>query len=144
VARTNITKRQIRFPISSANRDLLFNKLAEHDAALDSMSGDGTAASLEETVVAAGPLNPNILITNLSVTGTVAYTLAAGTKIGQRKLIRQVVAATSPSGTIAGTFKSGATTGTSLGIWDALTDTAEIFWNGTQWTVGASVGVAVT
>ena len=53
-----------------------------------------------EAVSAAGALSLETMTTELSVTGTVAYTLAAPTVAGQRKRVVCVLAATSPLGTL--------------------------------------------
>jgi hypothetical protein len=57
--------------------------------------------SLVESISAAGALTAlGIFITELSVDGTKAYTLAAPTFAGQRKLIRCVAATNTPLGTV--------------------------------------------
>lgn len=56
--------------------------------------------SLVEAVSAAGALSLNAYVTELTVSGTKAYTLAAPTFAGQRKLIRCVAATSSPAGTV--------------------------------------------
>ena len=56
--------------------------------------------SLVDSVSAAGALSLNTYTTELTVSGTKAYTLAAPTYAGQRKLIRCVSAASSPLGTV--------------------------------------------
>lgn len=53
-----------------------------------------------EAVSAAGALDPAFRITELTVSGTKAYTLAAPTVAGQRKRIVCVSAASSPLGTV--------------------------------------------
>jgi hypothetical protein len=65
----------------------------------------------------------------LSVTGTQAFTLANGTQVGQRKTLRQTVAASTPNGTVT-LVGNGFTT---LTGWDALNDSAELEWTGTAW-----------
>lgn len=64
----------------------LLADLNAHEA-VDALSADG-ACSLDK------------LITELSVTGTDAYTLAAPTRTGQRKIIRCVLAASTPAATL--------------------------------------------
>lgn len=58
MARTNITKRQLRFPLNDINRDLLFAKLKEHDSALDvldaNIGGTLTADAEGRAKIAAG------------------------------------------------------------------------------------------
>jgi len=53
-----------------------------------------------EAVSASGALNPEVPTTDLSVSGTKAYTLAAPTHIGQKKTVRCVAAAATPAGTL--------------------------------------------
>lgn len=57
-------------------------------------------SSLVEAISAAGALSLGIYATELTVSGTMAFTLAAPTYAGQRKLIRCVSAASSPLGTV--------------------------------------------
>jgi hypothetical protein len=66
--------------------DALLADLNAHEA-VDALSADG-ACSLDK------------LITEFAVTGTDAYTLAAPTRTGQRKIIRSVLAASSPAATL--------------------------------------------
>lgn len=60
----------------------------------------GIATVVTEETVTSGALSLNAPITYLSVTGTQAYTLAAGTYVGQVKTIECTVAATTPLGTL--------------------------------------------
>lgn len=53
-----------------------------------------------DAVSASGALDANKFVTELTVSGTKAYTLAAPTVAGQRKLIRCVSAASTPLGTL--------------------------------------------
>lgn len=53
-----------------------------------------------DAVSAAGALSTSVYLTELSVSGTKAYTLAAPSVAGQRKLIRCVSAASTPLGTV--------------------------------------------
>jgi len=60
VARTNLTDRNLRFPLSNKNRDALRDKLAEHDTALDALeggsglTGDLTLAAAKSLIFTAG------------------------------------------------------------------------------------------
>lgn len=58
-----------------------------------------SSASNSETVTS-GALSATVPATELSVTGTQAFTLAAPTAPGQRKLIQCMVAASTPAGTL--------------------------------------------
>lgn len=53
-----------------------------------------------ETISSAGALEPVFPTSYLSVDGTKAYTLAAGTRIGQRKLVQCVAGTNTPLGTL--------------------------------------------
>src|SRR5688572_14536168 len=102
MARTSLTRRNIR---RAGN---LYTKLAEVDDALDALMGDSSAAAATaEVVTAAGAVSVAVPHTDLSVTDTVAYTIASGTKIGQEKTIRCTVAGGSPAGTITGVYSNG-------------------------------------
>lgn len=56
--------------------------------------------SLVESLSAAGAISLNTFITELTISGPMAFTLAAPTFAGQRKLIRSVAAASSPAATV--------------------------------------------
>lgn len=56
--------------------------------------------SLVESVSAAGALSLNTYVTELTISATMAFTLAAPTFAGQRKLIRCVAATSTPLGTV--------------------------------------------
>lgn len=83
-----LTNNMIR-RLSNFRNDITTAMLADLNAheAVDALSADG-ACSL------------TVLVTELSVTGTDAYTLAAPTRPGQRKIIRCVLAASTPAATL--------------------------------------------
>jgi hypothetical protein len=137
-ARTKITIHQLRDP-NPATLAAVKAKLDEHDNALDAVC-DNTGS---EHVTAAGVVAADVFLTTLAVDGTMAFTLAAGTKIGQRKLIRCKSAANTPAGTVTGTFVNGATAATGL-LFNAAEDTAELVWNGTAWALGLVISVGVS
>lgn len=56
--------------------------------------------SLVESLSAAGAISLNTYVTELTVSGTMAFTLAAPTYVGQSKLIRCVSAASTPLATV--------------------------------------------
>lgn len=60
-----------------------------------------------EAVSAAGAVDPDVYLTELTVSGTKAYTLADGTYVGQRKAIECVSAASTPLGTVTIASMSG-------------------------------------
>lgn len=90
--------------------------------------------------VTAGALNPAIGLTLVSVTGTQAYTLADGTRVGQRKQFRCTVAASVPDGTLT---PSNFADGTSIDI-DAVNEAGELIWDGSNWRLTYIVGSTVT
>lgn len=138
-ARTNLTEREVRNHLNQGGRSSLRAKLNEHDAGLDAVTG--TAGS--ELVAANGALDPTIALTFLSIDGTKAYTLAAGTKVGQRKMIRCTAAINTPAGTVSGTFLNGAAAATSLAF-NAVDDVAQLVWNGTAWAISLVISVTIT
>lgn len=138
MARSHLTALQVRIPTKAANRDAIVAKLTDIDTALDAVMGDGVATPVE-TVSGAGAISIVKPFTLLSVTGTVAYTLANGTKKGQRKTIRCTVAASSPLGTVTPVSLSG---GTSL-LFNAVEDFIELVWNGTAWCIVKNNSVTV-
>jgi hypothetical protein len=137
MARSNLTQLQVRIPMKSQYRDLIFNKLKDHDSALDAVMGDGIA-SPEETVTV-GVIAPTKPLTLLSVDGTKAYSLADGTYKGQRKIIRCTVASNTPAGTITPAHLAD---GTTL-FFNAVEDMVELVWNGTAWRVVMNQSVTI-
>jgi hypothetical protein len=74
-------------------------RVANFDTATAAQLGPDTG-SLVDSVSAAGALDLTKYVTELTVSGTLAFTLAAPTYAGQRKVIRCVSAASSPLGTV--------------------------------------------
>lgn len=138
MARTALTSREVKAD-NQATRALLQAKLAEHDASLDAV--DDQVGN--EDLTSAGAINPAIHLTTLTIANTVAWTLAAGTKIGQRKMIRVKAVSGSPVGSVAGTFVNGATAATSIAL-NAAEDTVGLVWNGTAWAVSLAISVSIT
>lgn len=68
----------------------------------------------------------------LSIDGTKAFTLAAGTIVGQRKTIRAIIATNTPAGTITGTFKELNAAKTTAAF-NAVDDFIELEWDGAAW-----------
>lgn len=96
-------------------------------------------ASAIETVTE-GALSLHTRTSLISVTGTKAYTLAAGLYEGQRKSIRCTVAASDPDGTLTPVLFAD---GTSLDI-DAVGEAAEIEWHAASgWNLINLVGATV-
>ncbi len=102
-----------------------------------SLSRRGAYNAQIETVTS-GVISTTKRITLLSVTGTVAYTLANGTWIGQEKILVCSVAASTPIGTVTLTVLGG-TTITAFGV---VGESAQLIWTGTQW-LAFDLGVAV-
>lgn len=137
-ARTKLTAREIRAQ-NQATIATMKAKIDEHDVALDAVC-DNTGA---EDISAAGAVDPAVYLTTLTIANTVAYTLAAGTKIGQRKCIRVKAVSGSPAGTVSGTFVNGATAATSLAF-NAAEDTVQLVWNGSAWAIALAISVSIT
>jgi hypothetical protein len=97
---------------------------------------DALLAELGESeVVTSGALNLSKPIHDLSVTGTVAYTLAAGTTAGQRKRITCTVAADTPAGTLTITSPedtAGLVCATTW-LFNTVGQSIELVWTGTKW-----------
>lgn len=67
---------------------------------IDALTADLNAGASVDAVSAAGACSLTRIVTELTVSGTKAYTLAAPTYAGQKKIIRCVSAASSPLGTL--------------------------------------------
>jgi hypothetical protein len=93
-----------------------------------------------DAVSAAGAVSPNTDITELSITGTMAFTLAAGTRLGQRKVVVTVAAASTPVGTLTSASSHGWTTISALG---ALGRAIEFEWTANGWDICGGLGVTV-
>jgi hypothetical protein len=118
---------------------------------IDQLAAD--TGSLVDAVSAAGALSLTAYVTELTVSGTVAYTLAAPTFAGQRKRIVCVSAASTPLGTVtvsspddtAGFVCASAFTFTDVGQAIELQATSGLKWRATrvQRTGGAADAVVV-
>ncbi len=104
---------------------------------LTSLRRRGAYDAQVETVVS-GAISLAKRISKLSVTGTVAYTLANGIWIGQEKLLVCSVAASTPVGTVTLTVLGG-TTITAFGV---VGESSQLVWDGAQW-LACNLGVAV-
>lgn len=90
--------------------------------------------------VASGAISVLTRTSLISVTGTVAYTLADGLFEGQRKTLRCIVAASTPDGTITPATLAD---GTSLDM-DAVNESYELEWHATGgWRVVHLIGGAI-
>lgn len=106
MTRTNLTDAQFQIAadFDSATFAAIKAKVNEHDGALDYIGAPtgASGAASSEAISAAGALTPAVPLTELTVSGTKAYTLAAPTSlpVGFRKRIRCVSAASTPAGTL--------------------------------------------
>ncbi|MGH6692676.1 MAG: hypothetical protein ACREF4_18560, partial [Gammaproteobacteria bacterium] len=89
--------------------------------------------------VTSGALGLTSRTTFVSVTGTQAYTLAAGLYLGQRKSVRVTVAASTPDGTLTPAAVVGYV---SIDL-DAVNESVELEWTGTAWAVVSIVGATL-
>lgn len=116
--------------ITAANAEAAFAEIARVGQGLtEVVSADGAVSVVKEH-------------TNLSIDGTKAYTLAAGAKIGQRKVIACTSATNTPAGTITGTFVAAGVAKTTAAF-DATTDFLMLSWTGAAWNVEYNVGVTM-
>lgn len=138
MARTALTRREVKF--TGVGKAILV-KLAEYAAALDALMGDGLAAASVSEVVTTGAMALTCPHSDLSVDGTKTFTLAAGTKIGQRKGWRVTAATNTPNMTITGAFLLGGVAKTSIAhSTGTVGDAASFVWNGAAWVVTSSTG----
>jgi hypothetical protein len=127
MSRTNLTGRQCRLP------NKLVDKLTEHDATLDAVAGDSALAIAEQISTTGTAIAPTVPLTEIAISGTCTYALAAGTKGGQRKQTTVISAAATPNMTITGTFRLNGVAKTSIahtGGAAAVGDGVELIWDG--------------
>jgi hypothetical protein len=99
------------------------------------------AETATETVSSAGAVSPSCPLTYLDITGTTAYTLAAGIFKGQIKYVMVKAGASTPIGTVTPAAVSGFASVSALG---AVGDFAAFRWNGSAWELAACSGVTVS
>lgn len=92
-------------------------------------SAVGLAANVE--TVTSGALTVGIPTSFVSVTGSVAFTLADGEYVGQRKRIECTAAASTPSGTL--TINDAATGEPVAWIFNAVGQMIDLMWTPTGW-----------
>jgi hypothetical protein len=114
------------------------NHIATGQKALqDALSGvDATGASEREGVSAAGACDPMVPITELTVSGTKAYTLADGRFAGQKKRIVCVSAASTPLGTLTIATPEATVVGQKCGatfVFDTAGQALDLVWSATGW-----------
>lgn len=87
------------FPFNGFSQDMI-NHLLPGQRAYQDLLLDITGTYEKDAVSAAGACSLTTLITELTISGTKAYTLAAPTFAGQMKTVRCVSAASTPAGTL--------------------------------------------
>lgn len=104
-------------------------------------TASGFAAGGVDDIVL-GTTAPSVLTetTFVQTTGTKTGALGAGIYAGQRKRIIQSVAASSPIGTITGSFKTLAgAAATTLALGTAVATIADFVWDGTYWRATSAI-----
>lgn len=116
-------------------------KVGNFDAStITNLTADLNAGADVDAVSAAGALSLSRIFTELTVSGAVAYTLAAPTSVNQRKVIRCVSAASTPLGTVTitspdtttGFVCASAFTFTAVGQVVELMATSALKWRATR------------
>lgn len=106
----------------------------EHAASLDTIGAPTTGAPTETKTSGAATLTT--LLTRLSTTGTVAYSLADGTVDGQRHIFEEITAASTPQGTLTVATMDTAGGGVNATfVFNAVGQRLELVWNGSAWHV---------
>jgi len=109
----------------------------EELTALDTALAQAAEEGVATIVSGAIPLGTSTIA--MSVTGTVAYTLADGTRVGQKKDFICTVAASTPDGVLTpANFVDGATLG-----FNAVGESATLVWTAAGWLVTAINGATV-
>lgn len=88
-------------------------------------------ANLGRETVTSGALSLDILTSDLSVTGTQAFTLADGRFVGQRKIVSCSVAASTPLGTL--TINDAFGSESTVHVFTAVGQRLELEWTSTGW-----------
>lgn len=135
-SRVALTRHDL-YQIAEGPARKLATKLAEHDAALDAVSA---SAGQRETVTT-GVVAPLVGHTDITVSGTVPYTMAVGIKEGQLKTIRCTTAAATPAGTLTAAFSNAGVASASVAF-SATTFYLFLAWDATlaKWVVKYAVG----
>lgn len=106
--------------------------------------GDSVVASvggIDDIVLGTTAPSNSTSVTFVQTTGTKTGALAAGLFTGQSKRFVQSVAATSPVGTITGTFKTLAgAAATTLALGTAVAAIADFVWDGAAWRLDSTIG----
>lgn len=132
-ARTTVTRTQGGKALPTSYGEFLdpsrvqdvMDKLDEHDGALDRQE------PIEVLDTTATSLSVKCRRTNLTVSGTMAFTLPDGTVTGQEKIVECISAANTPLATLTVTTPAG--TEASTHVFTAAGQVARFVWNGTGW-----------
>lgn len=129
---------QAGFQVATAIKSGVLNDIGE----IILVGGSALAAMTGVDDIVLGTTAPSNVtaITFAQVTGTKTGVLAAGLAAGQTKRIVQSVAATTPIGTITGTFKTQAgAAATTLALGTAVATIADFVWDGAAWRLTSAV-----
>lgn len=92
------------------------------------------------TTSASGAISVASYLTFITIDGTKAYSIAAGTAVGQLKKIMCTAAINTPAGTL--TITDFVSAGTDSVLFSALGDTLDLMWNGSAWRILGAYNVA--
>lgn len=124
--------------LNTTNVETLVTMVNEHAAALDTAAVPPGTLGYE--TITSGAVDLTKTKSYLSVTGTVAFTLANGTATGQTHRLECSVAATTPLGTLTVTTMDTAGGGASATfVFTAVGQVLDLEWNGTAWHITRKV-----
>jgi|KBSSwiStaDraftv2_1062776.scaffolds.fasta_scaffold00132_112 hypothetical protein len=128
------------FQVATALKAGALNDIGE--GVLTGAAGNAVAGAGFDTIVLGTTAPSNLTaVTFVSTTGTVTGVLANGVSTGQTKRIVQNVAASSPVGTITGTFKTLAgAAATTLALGTAVGTIVDLIWDGAAWRATSALG----
>jgi hypothetical protein len=92
------------------------------------------------TTSASGAISVATYFTNITIDGTKAYTIAAGTAVGQLKKIMCSAAINTPAGTL--TIANPVSASTDVVLFSAAGDTLDLVWTGAAWRILGAYNVA--
>lgn len=100
----------------------------------------GLATGFDDIVLGVTAPSNLTTVTYAQTTGTKTGVLANGVAIGQTKRVIQSVAASTPVGTITGTFKTLAgAAATTLALGTAVATIVDLIWDGTAWRATSAI-----
>jgi len=138
---TNIFKPQASTPpvaiVSDPNNAFITQTIAnlnEHAAALDTIGAPSTGTPVE--IITSGAATLTTLFTQLSTTGTKAYSLADGTVTGQEHIFEEITAASTPIGTLTVATMDTAGGGVNATfVFNAKGQRLHLQWTGSAWHI---------